>query len=634
MTDGRSSVALVGNGPLADRLPFTPVETVASLVPGAFSAVVAVGHPLREVQEHAAAAGIPLLPIDMDTGWTTVGPLVRPDAPGCLLCVARRRYRNRADAEARQQLRRRHRDRADDNALPPMIADVVAALVTEQLDPVTNRVDGAVLRISVLDGSVRHHRFLPDPSCPRCASLLPPDSGTATAPSSVPLPKSSPGTFRLRDVTGAADGLRDLYVDAEIGLIASIGTGWLAGVANAVARLSPGRDPDDSQHGYGRTESFASARNTALIEALERYGCERRLSRRTVVRGTYAELRSDALDPRALGTPTDDLYALPGYPYVPFAPDQEVAWVWGYSFTSRAPVLVPESVAYLSPGRDLAWFQETSNGCAVGSCFDEAVLHGLLEVAERDAFLMTWYGKLPLPRIDLDSISDRRVPVLAGLFEQRFRCDVMVFAALMEQRIPAFVLLAVRREEQTGPALACTAAAHPDPVRAIHAGLQELGPILHGLSSRYDPDSVAPLLADPMLVTSMDQHAALYTHPDARTRMDFLTAAPAQTGLDRVVAQAAWPRHDDLAADLGELTGRYLATGLDVIAVDTTSPEQAAGGFSSAKVIVPGTVPMTFGHPYRRTTGLPRLLTVPARLGYRDTALSFAELNSDPHPFP
>ena len=40
---------------------------------------------------------------------------------------------------------------------------------------------------------------------------------------------------------------------------------------------------------------------------------------------------------------------------------------------------------------------------------------------------------------------------------------------------------------------------------------------------------------------------------------------------------------------------------------------------TSAKVIVPGTLPMTFGHRLRRTHGIPRLKEL---------------LNPHPHPFP
>ncbi|MFD2353972.1 hypothetical protein ACFSTC_38920 [Nonomuraea ferruginea] len=75
-------------------------------------------------------------------------------------------------------------------------------------------------------------------------------------------------------------------------------------------------------------------------------------------------------------------------------------------------------------------------------------------------------------------------------------------------------------------------------------------------------------------------------------------------------------------------------SGLDVIAVDITSPEAKACGMSAAKVIVPGTAPMTFGHRYRRVHGLPRLLSLPRLLGHRDRDLGPEELNPYPHPFP
>ncbi|HKN56760.1 MAG TPA: YcaO-like family protein, partial [Amycolatopsis sp.] len=79
---------------------------------------------------------------------------------------------------------------------------------------------------------------------------------------------------------------------------------------------------------------------------------------------------------------------------------------------------------------------------------------------------------------------------------------------------------------------------------------------------------------------------------------------------------------------------RYLGTGLDVIVVDQTTPEHRAGGFSCAKVIIPGTLPMTFGHHHRRVTGLPRLYEIPRMLGYHPDRLDPRNINPHPHPFP
>jgi ribosomal protein S12 methylthiotransferase accessory factor len=116
-------------------------------------------------------------------------------------------------------------------------------------------------------------------------------------------------------------------------------------------------------------------------------------------------------------------------------------------------------------------------------------------------------------------------------------------------------------------------------------------------------------------------------------RMSFLT------GSAGVRPIAALPRavpfqNGDLTADLRQVIDRYLGGGLDVIVVDQTTDEHRAGGFSCVKVIIPGTLPMTFGHDLRRVEGLPRLFEVPQLLGYRARRLTPEDINPHPHPFP
>jgi ribosomal protein S12 methylthiotransferase accessory factor len=45
-------------------------------------------------------------------------------------------------------------------------------------------------------------------------------------------------------------------------------------------------------------------------------------------------------------------------------------------------------------------------------------------------------------------------------------------------------------------------------------------------------------------------------------------------------------------------------------------------------------LPLTFGHLYRRTLGVSRLLDVPKNLGRLAAAPDYAALPLDPHPFP
>src|SRR6266702_726042 len=102
--------------------------------------------------------------------------------------------------------------------------------------------------------------------------------------------------------------------------------------------------------------------------------------------------------------------------------------------------------------------------------------------------------------------------------------------------------------------------------------------------------------------------------------------------MKRLLASTSWPRprslaeirrrrvaagafrNLDLTDDLTVVLRRLRRHGLDVVVVDQTTPEHRAGGFSCVKAIVPGTLPMTFGHDNRRTYGLPRLFQVPKLL--------------------
>ncbi|NUT52608.1 MAG: TOMM precursor leader peptide-binding protein [Saccharothrix sp.] len=520
--------------------------------------------------------------------------------------------------------------------LTAVSAHVVAAVVADELRRPARTV-GALLRFSLHTGLFTRHTVLPDPGCPDCADL-PADTREAAWIGRRPLPKPDPETFRTTPLHGRWDELLRSYVDRETGVIGSLAAGSPHGIPTATARLGPPNQGDASRHGYGRSSDFRTARLTAITEALERYGNPHPLGRRTTVRAPYTEVADDALDPRALGLYPDDWYDQPDFRFARFDPDTPLAWVWGYSFRRAEPVLVPESYAYYGArtvGEDRSLAYECSNGCALGGCLEEAILYGLLEVAERDAFLMTWYARLPVPRLDLGSARDRRIPVLAEFLRRRRGYEASAFSITMEQRVPAVLVLLVDALGRSDvPRHGFSAAAHPDPERALRSALTDAAAGIGSRMGRFDADHAARMVADPDEVREMPDHALLHGHPDTAPRLAFLDTGATAVPLADLAAHTAWPRHHDLGDDLAELVRRYLDTGLDVIAVDTTTPEQRAGGFAGAKVIVPGTLPMTFGHRFRRTHGIPRLATVPRLLGHRATDLTPDDVNPHPHPFP
>ena len=396
-------------------------------------------------------------------------------------------------------------------------------------------------------------------------------------------------------------------------------------------------------YGYGRANTIAEAKRTALFEAVERRVAMRPHGRRTVLRASYEQLGPErAVDPATLGLPDPIYHGHPASRTTPYRPDLPTRWVHGWSLTRRRALAVPEHVAYygVRPTPDAPHFvTETSNGCGLGNSLEEAILYGLFEVAERDAFLMAWYAATPLRRVAVPT-DDLTTPHLVDRLDQA-GYDLMFFDATNDIGLPVVVSLALRRDlAPAAPHAYFAAGAHPDPRLALRSAAMEAAGGLFAAArvahetGQGDRERLLRMLADSTLVRRIHDHAALHTLPEARSRYEHLIGAA-----DPVDWQELWPDRPapvtDLTRALTGLVGHLAEIGLQTVAVDQTDRWiESRLGLHAAKVIVPGTLPMSFGHVHHRTLNLPRLVEVPARLGRARAGLRHADLPRHPHPFP
>ncbi|MGW0997278.1 TOMM precursor leader peptide-binding protein [Streptomyces sp. NPDC002523] len=580
----------------------------------------------------------PWLSVHTEVGQVIVGPLTRPGVPGCPHCLALRRQRVDASRPWLAPLREEHAARLEldvpqllDELAAEVVADAAAALVADE--PARQEGPRLVAVIDLATLETRRHRFLPDPFCPHCG-VLPEDSAAGAQRVPRPAPKITPFGSRTRDVLAEFETIRELYVDPFSGLIRRTDRGAEGGLVMSGASM-PLRFDNLAEPGYGRSRDYRTSELTAILEALERYGGVAPGGLQTSVRGTWRELAPHAVHPDVFGHHPDESYDDPTFRYRRFDPDRPLWWVWAHSFTTNSARLVPEALAYYYchrlRGDDPVSYYEVSNGCALGSSWEEATLHGLMETVERDAFLCTWYTRTVPPTIDLDSCHDSRVPLQAGAISSNTGYRIHAFDITTDYGIPAVWVMAAHPDRE-GPALLCTAGAGLDPERALLNALNELGPILSDVIRRYtsEADRAGEMVLDPYKVVTMPDHSALYAHPQAAHRLDFLFGGPT-IGIDEVGGpDRLRPHRDDLTVDLQAAAERVG----EVLVVDQTTPEHRVGGFTCVKVLVPGAVPMTFGYRNRRIDGLPRLLSLPRRLGRLGADLTRAQLNTDPHPFP
>ncbi|MFE3634279.1 TOMM precursor leader peptide-binding protein [Streptomyces sp. NPDC059168] len=505
--------------------------------------------------------------------------------------------------------------------------------------------DAALPQVTELDLEtlrVRTFPLVPEPMCPHCRPFTEETARRAaeqaTPGPAVSRPKPDPGVYRLR-----SPGDYPLPVKGLANPVCGVlgGGTWLdvtspttAPVAGSVFMRGHAGLTDVTWS--GQANSFARSRDLAFLEGLERYAGTHRRHRAPVITASLDELGDRALDPRACGLYGPRTYAED--PMVePFDPARPLPWVTGWSLRDDRQVLVPARLVYYSAGtREDNFVFECSNGCATGGTWEEAVFFGLLELVERDAFLLGWYGDLPLPEIDLDSVAGPEVrAMVARAALQGY--DVHVFDNRVDLPVPVVTGCAVRRDDGPGT-LAFAACASFVPETAVESAICEILtyiPHLPGQVAERSAELIA-MSRDFDLVTRLPDHAALYGLPAMRRHARSYLVPARVIPLEELFAgwEGRRPRTRDLRDDLLLLRDLLGSAGHDVIAVDQTTPEQRQMGLRTVATLAPGMLPIDFGWLRQRALHMPRLRTAPYRAGMVPAPLGEEQLRRVPHPFP
>jgi ribosomal protein S12 methylthiotransferase accessory factor len=495
-----------------------------------------------------------------------------------------------------------------------------------------------VHHLDIDDLTVRSHRLVPDPECPRCGRRKV-DTAAGAAVSLTPAPKPTRGTFRLRSLEDFA-ALPRALTNPVCGVVgAGLQPDWssvsTAPVWGAFTTRS-GTYLRQTMWG-GHANTYQDSARIGVLEGLERMAGMRPRGKTTQVVAPLDQLGDLALDPRTCGVYSDDFYR--DNPDVrPFAPDRPIRWVWGWSLRDHRPVLVPEVLAYYqTPGRRDRFVQATSSGCAAGSCYEEAVYSGLMETVERDAFLIAWYSATPLPEIDPRSSSNPRTRQMVDRLAM-YGYDARFFDTRITFDIPVVTGVAVRRDGGLG-ALCVGAGAGLDPEEAMAAALDEIATDAAHLHTRTEREEerLRAMAADFSLVADLHDHPLAFGIPEMAAHAGFLldgSRTPDPLAVVYGSRRPAPPLADDLAEDVQWCADAVAHHGFDMIVVDQTMPEQRDLGLVTVNVLVPGLVPIDFGWSRQRALHMQRVRTAPREAGLVDHDLAPHQVHRVPHPFP
>ncbi|MGO8367211.1 YcaO-like family protein [Rhizobium ruizarguesonis] len=263
------------------------------------------------------------------------------------------------------------------------------------------------------------------------------------------------------------------------------------------------------------------------------------------------------------------------------APDEigssPIAWCTGLDILSGSSVFVPWWLVGLDHrGERPAGFEQSSDGLASGNTPSEAVLHGLCELVERDAWALTQLKspeRLRESRIDPASFGDAVIDVMTDRIT-RAGMKLLLLDMTTDIGVPAFLAVIMPgnlsdRVDARWSHVCGGCGCHPDPVRAALRAITEAAQSrLTAIAGSRDDFS-------PRIYQRLDRSAAMQQvvelcEGDGRMRS----------------FQARHRRPATIQESIGHIADRLTATGIEQIVV-VPFPHRALP-ISVVRVIVPG----------------------------------------------
>jgi YcaO-like protein with predicted kinase domain len=212
----------------------------------------------------------------------------------------------------------------------------------------------------------------------------------------------------------------------------------------------------------GKGFSEGEARVSLMCETLERVASSRAMHP-ALIEGTYHDVADIAVDARLLGV------AVPG-------DMTNVVQEWGWCTSLRTGVSKLMHASFLlAPYRPIVGSrlcESDYNGLASGNSRDEAILHALCELIERDVLLRVSYHKPCLQRLSLESIAVEDCQHVLGSLAAR-NVEVAIWDLSCYAHVTTFGAM-IFDAGFVRPVSPLSCGTHPDPAIALSRCLAEL----------------------------------------------------------------------------------------------------------------------------------------------------------------
>ena len=217
----------------------------------------------------------------------------------------------------------------------------------------------------------------------------------------------------------------------------------------------------------GKGISKDHAKASAIMEGFERYSAERQDSDEVIVK-KESELTEDYINPRLLNLPKElEKKDISNF---------NIEWSKATDLITDKEYLIPSNAVYHPYTHDdniNSLFKSNTNGLASGNVLEEAILHGIFEVIERDAWSIFELTHKNYAQINLDTIESKTINENIEKFTSKgINIKLMDFTA--DIKVPTIAASADDTVTRDAGLLTLGIGTHLDPEIAILRALTEV----------------------------------------------------------------------------------------------------------------------------------------------------------------
>jgi ribosomal protein S12 methylthiotransferase accessory factor len=318
---------------------------------------------------------------------------------------------------------------------------------------------------------------------------------------------------------------------------------------------------------------------------------------------------------------SNEQYDRENFPFHRPNPERELYWAEGYSLFDGKVVHVPAQQVWLGfPSKNIEerLLPQISTGLAAGETLTHAILTGLRETIERDAFTTHWLLKHTPKRVRLEDVTCEH-PALDALVKNT-NFDINLMWMSTELNIPS-VLCVLHLPEGAGIAIGMSC--HLDVIVAAEKAVVEAYHTYNWILEMRRSGLAATTKEE---INDFEHHIRFYFNPVNHKSLKFLIQGEYLSKEELNKHRFASSDYDE---QLNEVKIRLKNAEYHPYVVDISKPEFIDMNIYAAKAIIPGLQPLHVG------MGIEHLDT--SRLEKIADIWNIPmpnKLNLEPHPFP